>query len=127
VTVYAYGVPTDMRKGFDELGALVSQRFGRDPPNGDVYLFSEPRSRARESVALRRDWALHLCEAARARAVRIAVARGTRGSDHVDGERARSLPRWQRARGACGTHATGADRFFACIGSHAMIKCTPEW
>jgi hypothetical protein len=29
VTVYAYGVPTDMRKGFDGLGALVSQRFGQ--------------------------------------------------------------------------------------------------
>lgn len=28
-TVCAYGVPTDMRKGFDGLGALVSQRFGQ--------------------------------------------------------------------------------------------------
>lgn len=48
VTVYAYGVPTDMRKGFDGLGALVSQRFGRDPLNGDVYLFlSRDRVRAK--------------------------------------------------------------------------------
>jgi transposase len=48
VTVYAYGVPTDMRKGFDGLGALVSQRLGRDPLNGDVYLFlSRDRVRAK--------------------------------------------------------------------------------
>lgn len=48
VTVYAYGVPTDMRKGFDGLGALVSQRLGRDPLTGDVYLFlSRDRVRAK--------------------------------------------------------------------------------
>lgn len=32
VTVYAYGVPTDMRKGFDGLSALVIERLQRDPP-----------------------------------------------------------------------------------------------
>lgn len=48
VTVYAYGVPTDMRKGFDGLGALVSQQLGRDPLNGDVYLLlSRDRVRAK--------------------------------------------------------------------------------
>jgi transposase len=48
VTVYAYGVPTDMRKGFDGLCALVSQRLERDPLNGDVYLFlSRDRVRAK--------------------------------------------------------------------------------
>jgi transposase len=48
VTVYAYGVPTDMRKGFDGLCALVSQRLERDPLNGDVYLFvSRDRIRAK--------------------------------------------------------------------------------
>jgi transposase len=48
VTVYAYSVPTDMRKGFDGLSALVSQRLGRDPLNGDVYLFlSRDRVRAK--------------------------------------------------------------------------------
>lgn len=48
VTVYAYGVPTDMRKGFDGLCAVVSQRLGRDPLNGDVYLFlSRDRVRAK--------------------------------------------------------------------------------
>ena len=48
VTVYAYGVPTDMRKGFDGLCAVVSQRLERDPLNGDVYLFvSRDRVRAK--------------------------------------------------------------------------------
>jgi transposase len=48
VTVFAYGVPTDMRKGFDGLSALVSQRLERDPLNGDVYLFvSRDRIRAK--------------------------------------------------------------------------------
>ena len=31
VTVYAYAQPTDMRKGFDGLGALVTQGLQRDP------------------------------------------------------------------------------------------------
>ena len=48
VTVYAYGVPTDLRKGFDGLSALVTQRLQRDPLNGDVFLFvSANRVRAK--------------------------------------------------------------------------------
>lgn len=48
VAVYAYGVPTDMRKGFDGLCALVSQRLGRDPLSGDIYVFlSRDRVRAK--------------------------------------------------------------------------------
>jgi transposase len=48
VTVYVYGVPTDMRKGFDGLSALVGQRLGPNPLNGDVYLFlSRDRVRAK--------------------------------------------------------------------------------
>jgi transposase len=43
VTVFAYGVPTDMRKGFDGLCAVVRQRLERD-----VYLFvSRDRVRAK--------------------------------------------------------------------------------
>jgi transposase len=38
-----------MRKGFDGLCALVSQRLGRDPLNGDVYLFLS-RNRVRAKV-----------------------------------------------------------------------------
>ncbi len=49
VMVYAYGVPTDMRKGFDGLCALVSQRLGRDPLKGDVFVFLS-RNRVRTKV-----------------------------------------------------------------------------
>jgi transposase len=49
VAVYAYAAPTDMRKGFDGLAGLVSQRLGRDPLNGDVYLFLS-RNRVRTKV-----------------------------------------------------------------------------
>jgi transposase len=48
VTVFAYGVPTDMRKGFDGLCAVVRQQLERDPLNSDVYLFvSRDRVRAK--------------------------------------------------------------------------------
>lgn len=48
VAVYAYGAPTDMRKGFDGLSALVTQKLARDPLSGEVYLFlSRDRVRAK--------------------------------------------------------------------------------
>ena len=48
VTVYAYAQPTDMRKGFDGLSALVTTGLQRDPLNGDVYIFvSRDRVRAK--------------------------------------------------------------------------------
>lgn len=48
VSVYAYAQPTDMRKGFDGLTALVTQGLQRDPLNGDVYIFvSRDRVRAK--------------------------------------------------------------------------------
>ena len=48
VTVYAYGAPADLRKGFDGLSALVSQGLGRDPLSGDCYLFvNATRKRAK--------------------------------------------------------------------------------
>jgi len=48
VAVYAYGTPTDMRKGFDGLCALVTQKLSRDPLSGEVYLFlSRDRIRAK--------------------------------------------------------------------------------
>lgn len=48
VTVYAYTRPTDMRKGFDGLCALVTQGLGRNPLDGDVFLFvSQNRVRAK--------------------------------------------------------------------------------
>ncbi len=51
VTVYAYGAPVDMRKGFDGLSALVTQGLGRDPLAGDFYLFAS-RTRRRAKVLL---------------------------------------------------------------------------
>jgi len=48
ITVLAYGTPTDMRKGFDGLCALVTQGLARDPLSGDVFLFlSRDRVRAK--------------------------------------------------------------------------------
>jgi transposase len=40
--------PTDMRKGFDGLSALVTQGLQRDPPSGDAFIFvSRDRVRAK--------------------------------------------------------------------------------
>lgn len=51
VAVYAYGAPADMRKGFDGLSALVTQKLGRDPLAGDFYVFTN-RTRRRAKVLL---------------------------------------------------------------------------
>jgi transposase len=46
--VYAYAQPTDMRKGFDGLSALVTQGLQRDPLSGDAFIFvSRDRVRAK--------------------------------------------------------------------------------
>ena len=48
VAVYAHRTPTDMRKGFDSLCALVTEQLAKNPLNGDVYLFvSRDRIRAK--------------------------------------------------------------------------------
>jgi transposase len=48
VTVWAYGGPADLRKGFDGLSALVSQGLRQDPLSGDCYLFvNATRKRAK--------------------------------------------------------------------------------
>ena len=48
VQVFAYTRPTDMRKGFDGLCALVMQGLQRDPLSGDVFIFvSRDRIRAK--------------------------------------------------------------------------------
>jgi transposase len=39
VGVYLCTAPTDMRKGFDTLAALVKNHLGRDPLSGDLFLF----------------------------------------------------------------------------------------
>jgi len=47
--VIAYAGPTDMRKGFDTLSALIRDHLGRDPLSGDLYLFVS-RNRLRAKV-----------------------------------------------------------------------------
>ena len=39
VGIYLCTTPTDMRKGFDTLAALVKDHLGRDPLSGDLFLF----------------------------------------------------------------------------------------
>lgn len=36
---YLFREPTDMRKSFDGLCGLVSNRLGQDPRSGDVFIF----------------------------------------------------------------------------------------
>ncbi len=48
ISVFACGTPTDMRKSFDGLYALVLQQLKRDPLSGDMFLFvSKNRRRAK--------------------------------------------------------------------------------
>jgi transposase len=49
VRVFARSHPTDLRKGFAGLSALVREGLGRDPTSGDLYLFVS-RSRTRAKV-----------------------------------------------------------------------------
>lgn len=46
VRVYARAAPTDMRKSYDTLAALVSLELGRDPLGGDLFLFVGSRCRS---------------------------------------------------------------------------------
>ena len=39
VRVFAYAEPTDMRKSFDGLAAIVTNEFSKDPFNGDCLVF----------------------------------------------------------------------------------------
>jgi transposase len=51
VTVWAYGAPADLRKGFDGLSGLVTERLRQDPLTGDCYLFvNAARTRAKVLV-----------------------------------------------------------------------------
>ncbi len=51
VRVYAYGGPTDLRKGYDGLSALVTHTLGPDPLSGELHLFVS-RNRKRAEVLL---------------------------------------------------------------------------
>ena len=37
--VWAHAEPTDLRKGFNGLSAIVAEQLGADPLSGDCYLF----------------------------------------------------------------------------------------
>lgn len=39
IRIYAYTLPTDMRKGVDGLSGLVRSQWGADPTDGSLYLF----------------------------------------------------------------------------------------
>jgi len=41
--IFLARAPVDMRKGFDGLAALVSERLGKDALSGDVFLFVSRR------------------------------------------------------------------------------------
>lgn len=43
VAVFAWCEPTDMRKGFETLSALVRNEMGRDPLEGGLFLFINRR------------------------------------------------------------------------------------
>jgi transposase len=45
VRVWAYGKPTDLRKGYNGLVGLVEKELGRDPMSGDLFLFVSGRRR----------------------------------------------------------------------------------
>jgi transposase len=49
--VWACSEPTDLRKGFEGLGGLVSAALGHDPLSGDCFVFVN-RSRTRAKVLL---------------------------------------------------------------------------
>ena len=51
IRVFAHAAPTDLRKGFDGLSALVRESLGRDPTSGDLFLFVS-RNRIRAKVLL---------------------------------------------------------------------------
>lgn len=51
VRVFAYTLPTDMRKGFDGLYGMVKTHLNQDPLSGDLFLFVA-RNRKRAKVLL---------------------------------------------------------------------------
>jgi len=39
IRIFVHALPTDMRRGFNGLGAIVSQAFGKDVLEGDYFVF----------------------------------------------------------------------------------------
>ena len=42
VRIFVYALPTDMRKSFDGLHAIVTNEFTMDVRNGDYFVFFNP-------------------------------------------------------------------------------------
>jgi transposase len=48
IRIFVHALPTDMRKSFDGLCAIVSQAFGKDVLHGDYFVFlNRPRDRCK--------------------------------------------------------------------------------
>jgi transposase len=43
VRIYLCAAPTDMRKGFDSLAALIAEELGGDPLSGHLFVFRSKR------------------------------------------------------------------------------------
>ena len=43
MTVFAYAAPVDLRRGYNGLYALVVNELGRDPMDGDAFVFTNKR------------------------------------------------------------------------------------
>ena len=59
-TIYLATAPTDLRKAFDGLAALVRQDLGQDPLNGSLYVFCN-RRRDRIKILFRESSGYWLC------------------------------------------------------------------
>ena len=48
IRIFVHALPTDMRKSFDGLHAIVTQAFGKDLFHGDYFVFlNRPRNRCK--------------------------------------------------------------------------------
>lgn len=48
IRIFVHALPTDMRKSFDGLYAIVTQAFGKDVLHGDYFVFlNRPRNRCK--------------------------------------------------------------------------------
>jgi transposase len=72
--VWVYTEPTDMRKSFNTLSALVTEEMGREVLSSDLFVFiSRDRKRAK-SASLRRHRPHRLGQAPGARSVRASLS-----------------------------------------------------
>lgn len=116
VSVYLCTEPTDMRKGFDTLAALVTEHLGRDPLSGDLFLFLSRGKDRLKVLVFEPDgfllWYKRLEEgtyrlpphAPGTRSVTLRASELAMLLDGIDLKSVRRLPRYRRRAG--GTEAT---------------------